>query len=418
MGTNRFGNSQFTGWVEIAGAALSIVGSAGTFATADGKVVTFSASGDNILRASHASGNLLLQTGGANTRMTIASDGAVSIPGAVTVQNNLTLSSAGPILYWHESDGATDNKYWRMVPSGERFFFQVVNDALGTAGNVFYVDRTGTTVDSMTFGCAISIPGAVTISTTSGLVFSATGNNVIKASHASGALIFQTGGANTRMTIASDGTFTVAGSMVAEAGIYIQNISPFLYFKETDGGTDNKWWLMGASAERFYFNLRNDAVDTDTTIWYVDRTGMTVDAMVVQGALSSTVSLSARKYLTSQATAPTATKNATTLENGGTPGSAEAGVDAGSTDVAGSLYFDTGDGSPLAGKMMTLNFNSAYSSAPKSVTLTVNYDQSGYSGTALHSVMVANITTAGFDVYLGIAPQSEETYAYYYQVIA
>ncbi|HYC01613.1 MAG TPA: tail fiber domain-containing protein [Candidatus Limnocylindrales bacterium] len=67
-------------------------------------------------------------------------------PGAATV------SAAVPFLELDESDAAADNRRWSFnMRASEQFLFQLSNDARNSFGTVFSVDRTGTTVDQVTF---------------------------------------------------------------------------------------------------------------------------------------------------------------------------------------------------------------------------------------------------------------------------
>jgi hypothetical protein len=72
-----------------------------------------------------------------------------TIAGVKTSTSTRVLSSATPTDRFTETDGAADNKIWENVIVGEQYIFRVVNDALDIFGNVYTVDRTGTTVDTV-----------------------------------------------------------------------------------------------------------------------------------------------------------------------------------------------------------------------------------------------------------------------------
>lgn len=60
-------------------------------------------------------------------------------------------SSTRPVLGFNETDAAADNRRWNFQANGESFFGIAANDA-GTVGTFWLqVDRTGTTVDSVSF---------------------------------------------------------------------------------------------------------------------------------------------------------------------------------------------------------------------------------------------------------------------------
>jgi hypothetical protein len=56
-----------------------------------------------------------------------------------------------PYLEFDESDGAANNQRWAMYAANEQLNFQVINDASSSNSPWMQVDRTGTTVDSVTF---------------------------------------------------------------------------------------------------------------------------------------------------------------------------------------------------------------------------------------------------------------------------
>jgi hypothetical protein len=59
-----------------------------------------------------------------------------------------TLSSTAPALKFNETDGASNNKRWDIVASGEQLRFRVVNDADSSATDYLTIDRTATVVDT------------------------------------------------------------------------------------------------------------------------------------------------------------------------------------------------------------------------------------------------------------------------------
>lgn len=63
----------------------------------------------------------------------------------------LSAASALPMIEWDETDGAANNQHWWINASGETLQFQIANDARNSSAQWLTVDRTGTTVDSVTF---------------------------------------------------------------------------------------------------------------------------------------------------------------------------------------------------------------------------------------------------------------------------
>jgi len=58
-----------------------------------------------------------------------------------------------------ETDAAANNRRWDFLINGEQFALRVINDANSSASNVFVVDRTGTTVDSVNFHAPLRVSG-------------------------------------------------------------------------------------------------------------------------------------------------------------------------------------------------------------------------------------------------------------------
>lgn len=60
------------------------------------------------------------------------------------------LQSTSPKLRLNETDGAADNKEWDFSVASEQLSFSIVNDADNASSQWLVVDRTGTTVDTVT----------------------------------------------------------------------------------------------------------------------------------------------------------------------------------------------------------------------------------------------------------------------------
>lgn len=64
----------------------------------------------------------------------------------------ISINSAGPILQWYETDQATDEKKWWMVPDSKTMELRTITDAGGTGVTAFRVTRgTGTAVSKVEF---------------------------------------------------------------------------------------------------------------------------------------------------------------------------------------------------------------------------------------------------------------------------
>lgn len=80
----------------------------------------------------------------------------------------IQLSSAVPVLSWNETDAAANNRYWFQGANAEQFLFGIENDAHSVGTTWLTVDRTGTTVDNVTFPTGTN--GALIVGTSFGSV--------------------------------------------------------------------------------------------------------------------------------------------------------------------------------------------------------------------------------------------------------
>ena len=75
---------------------------------------------------------------------------------ANTFEDDQTISRIAPALKFNETDATTDNKNWDWIATAESFRGRLQDDALTTAVNWVQVDRTGTTVDSISFSAPVT----------------------------------------------------------------------------------------------------------------------------------------------------------------------------------------------------------------------------------------------------------------------
>jgi len=90
------------------------------------------------------------------------------------VAYGMYLGNSSPALTFDSSDAAADNRIWQIFADGtnERFTFRAVNNAGSAAENWLEVERTGVTIDSVTFP-----NGAVAITDTLGVTGAITAAN-------------------------------------------------------------------------------------------------------------------------------------------------------------------------------------------------------------------------------------------------
>jgi hypothetical protein len=99
--------------------------------------VSNSASGDGNVFIIDGSGNVGIGTTTPSDKLEIA--------------GNIELSAGTPQIKFYETDASSDNKRWKIYPASERLTFTAINDADSAANPWLYVDRTGTTIDYVTF---------------------------------------------------------------------------------------------------------------------------------------------------------------------------------------------------------------------------------------------------------------------------
>ena len=79
----------------------------------------------------------------------------------VTVNNQIDIAGTVPKLNFFDSDAGTNEKYYRFTHDSGAAFWQLVNDAYSGTSNIIRVDRTGTAIDSITYGNATDNPDHV-----------------------------------------------------------------------------------------------------------------------------------------------------------------------------------------------------------------------------------------------------------------
>lgn len=177
----------------------------------------------------------------------------------------LKITSNTPFWQVTESDAAADNGRWHFGAEGEQLLMAAVSDSGGAATNWLTVDRTGTTVDSLT------TPGRI-ISSRSG------------------------GGSAT--------------------GLQVVSGTPGWFLHENDASANNGKWDFVVSTEQLLFRLMADA-ETPATNWLtVDRTGTTVDSIgIFAPQVGAGVATGTTGSVTGCTTSPTTTYRSEKLGN-------------------------------------------------------------------------------------------------------
>lgn len=84
---------------------------------------------------------------------------------------------------------------------------------------------------------------------------------------------------DTSAAVLLTGAQTIAGVKTFTDRLAVKADTPTVELEENDGSANNRLWQFVAIAEQFIFRLTNDARDTFTSIFTVDRTDNTVDTV-------------------------------------------------------------------------------------------------------------------------------------------
>lgn len=181
----------------------------------------------------------------------------------------IKVTAALPLIDLYESDEGADGKRWRVVSNGGTFSIEASADN-GTSGTqAVNILRTGTTVDEIELNATtLDLNGAADIS----------GNLVV------------------------NGTSGVR--MIAD--------NAQTWWEESDASANNGKWQMRANNEEFSLFIVNDAEDTFTEIFEIQRTNQTIDSFTLNGPIISAGGLNA----VPESRNITASGNTATTDNG------------------------------------------------------------------------------------------------------
>lgn len=238
-------------------------------------------------------------------------------------------SSAQPQIDWNETDGAANNRRWRLGVQGEQFLGQVVNDANSATANWLTIDRSLNVIDGLTLGInTVSLAMSGTLLSTAGQFRStrvwalnnltnygvvvtsadpaialveegvtvnngiwdiaAIGEQLVLRAVTDGVIavtnwmtVDRTGGTIDAVTFpSSQVVFSHAQSAGAPtSAIYLNSNAPAIGFRESDAAADNRLWDIIANTESLSFRVSNDAISVVNTWMQVDRTGAVVDSV-------------------------------------------------------------------------------------------------------------------------------------------
>jgi hypothetical protein len=160
-------------------------------------------------------------TGSFSNNITAGSGSAGNHIFTTTDGQGIQITGAGPQFTLLETGVTADNGYWGLWATGEQLVGRIINDAASAASNWLVVDRTGTTVDNVTFpGTATTVSGTLSAGATDVTTLTASG----EIAGTSGVAI-SGGTANTSVDIALPNTNFLAWYDAAATGAttaYIQ----------------------------------------------------------------------------------------------------------------------------------------------------------------------------------------------------
>lgn len=191
-------------------------------------------------------------------------------PSQPTFQS-VRVSATNPIITWNETDGAADNRVFRIRNDAEDLSFQACNDAL--ACNTYSkITRTGNQVDSISLvATAINATGA----------FSLTGAATITSSLDVNRIGVGIGGVP-----AGAGEIDAGGTITARGNVSLlatSTTNPTVELTMSDATADNKRWQIRASVETLLMRALNDAGSTTNNFLEVERTGAVIDSVNLKG---------------------------------------------------------------------------------------------------------------------------------------
>jgi hypothetical protein len=132
----------------------------------------YSSWGTGVLPDANVADNLTISGGTINnsviggTTPAAGSFTSVTSTGSITATVQMMVTGSAPQVLMNETDATVDNKYWAMQTDGGQLKFAVFNDALSISQNWLEIDRTGTTIDSITFPQGVLVAGSASTTLT------------------------------------------------------------------------------------------------------------------------------------------------------------------------------------------------------------------------------------------------------------
>jgi hypothetical protein len=144
------------------------------------------------------------------------------VPSNQNTAQQFRLKYTTPALTFEETDGTANNKIWRLKVNGDQLLLTILNDAESVETTVFTFDRTGTTVDQLSFsGQYLRVNGVLvaTQESTGPVTATLTGVNAV----VTGSVSFRRSGSKVSVLIASSITGTSDATSMSLTGLGVLN---------------------------------------------------------------------------------------------------------------------------------------------------------------------------------------------------
>jgi hypothetical protein len=176
----------------------------------------------------------------------------------------IQISAVQPSINFYDTDATADNRSWDFSVNSETFQGRLINDANNSVSNWVAVERTGNTVDSVTFGGRVQVP-AGTVAAPS-IYFGDTGTGFYRATSADTISVAING--NQRVVFDNSGIsmgvgkfFGPGGSAAAPTYSFISDNNSGMY--SNNSGTIH---LVSDGTSRFYVDNSGAAVSGTLTL--------------------------------------------------------------------------------------------------------------------------------------------------------
>lgn len=360
-----------------------------------------------------------------------------TIGASIVWQGAGTTTAFNPVV--DNASGWTEMTLTAPAPAGATSVSFRMQSSTGAAGDIHYfddlvvtdlssgsafsaIDLGSTNAKVITIGNLNQI-GATTIRGGSGVnIQSGAASTIING----GALAMTGNAASSLITTSGALTLTSAASTTWGVGTASSGVGGSLTVRAGQGGSDGNndggdLVLQGgarngtAAPGSVIVRPPSDATDTfqiqnsaSSPFFNADSTNKIISITGTSAAFA-TLTLDNTHFSSTQTVAPTIS---TPLNCGTTPSAA---VTAGSTDSAGSFSITTGTGSSATSCDVTVAFNAAYTSVPKSIIVVGKTD----AASATRQIYVSNTTTTGFTAAFGTsaAGANGTTYNFSYWVV-